>query len=168
MFQSVRLLLVPAVVVGFLAGGYYLTSRPSGGGQSREEDDVPHVMGEMAQEQLHSLQLDGRREAGLARLTTKRQIGADLATGKLSLLEAAARLRDMNRSGPPSILRARQRHFPGLSEEELSCREAIGWVENWLAEDPSRDRSLIGRLEAELSEHLRRGKLVLPGPGKRP
>src|SRR5262245_13847278 len=61
---------------------------------------------------------DWKREAILARVSARAAIVDEILTGRMSLLEAAARFRDLDR-GPPPILWDRFRaYYPGDSDDE--------------------------------------------------
>src|SRR5262249_45319578 len=108
-------------------------------------------------------ELERRRQAQQQRLTARHQVAADVIAGRLSLLEAAARFRDLN-AQEPAIAAAFTRSHPDRSPEECLCRQVIGQVESDLAEQsPKRAAELRTRLEAELRGHLHRdGAIRLP------
>jgi hypothetical protein len=98
----------------------------------------------------------------IARQTAKRKVAAELAAGRLTLVEAAARIRHL-KDGPDNFwtfIRANER---GNSDEERLCRHVIGWTEATLFNRPAEAARITARLEAELKNHLRRnGKVILP------
>jgi hypothetical protein len=85
----------------------------------------------------------------LERLETKKTVIGQLIDGRLHLLDAAARFREL---APPSNA------ILGISEtqdgDEHWCRSVIGWVCLALSEQPERADVLAGRLEAELAAHV--------------
>jgi hypothetical protein len=105
---------------------------------------------------------NGVLQRGLA----KGRLAADVAAGRLTLLEAAAAFRDLNRQWPPfdwdrwrRILHYR---YPGVSDEEALCRQVIDCTRTKLWEKQEEAEKAVRRLEAELDEHLRHGTLRLP------
>jgi hypothetical protein len=89
-------------------------------------------------------------------------VAAEVVAGRLTLLQAAARVRAIRADEPPLVRElARWRH-PGLSEEEWLCAvviDHVGWV---LADDPARQAAVVGRLQAELRRQRQCGLLRLP------
>jgi hypothetical protein len=85
----------------------------------------------------------------LERLEAKKAIIRQLIDGRLRLLDAAARFRELAR--PSNTI-------TGISEtqdgDEYWCRSVIGWVCLALSEQPERADALAGRLEAELAAHV--------------
>jgi hypothetical protein len=88
---------------------------------------------------------------------------SDVAVGRLTLFEAAAGFRAVQRIkekyvSPVSLL------FPGKTEEERLCRQVIMHVEQRLLDEPNQ-ATVVGRLERELQEHLEKyGTIELPEP----
>jgi hypothetical protein len=81
-----------------------------------------------------------------------------------SLLEAAARFRDLDH-GPPPIRWDRFRlSYPGASDDERHSREVIGFVSARVEDQGEPGREQVLRLEATLQAHLERGTLWLPEP----
>jgi hypothetical protein len=91
-------------------------------------------------------------------------VARDLTDGRLTLLEAAARMRDLDRHVPGFYWAGFRRGLPGASDDERHCREAIGWVVAALPPDDPRGEGAVRRLKAELLQHLARGSLHLPEP----
>ena len=103
-------------------------------------------------------------EASVRRLQSKAAVARRLVDGELTLLEAAAWFRYINRmTGSAGDVPA-----PGEEAEpeaERYCRQVIRWAETTAAVEISTERSetVVRRLEAELDERLRRdGGVVLP------
>jgi hypothetical protein len=86
-----------------------------------------------------------------------------VVAGRLGLVEAAGRFRDLT-PDPPFNQEVFRRAYPGGSDEERYCRQVIAFVRVALREQPGADPSVVGRLEAELQDRLERGDLSLPGP----
>jgi hypothetical protein len=96
----------------------------------------------------------------------KGRLAVDVAAGRLTLLEAAARFRELNSQWPPfdwhlwrGFIHVR---FPGVSDDEGLCRQVIICAKSALWEKPEEAELVACRLEAELDEHLRHGTLRLP------
>jgi hypothetical protein len=100
----------------------------------------------------------------LARTAAKREIAAEVAAGRLSLFEAAARFRDIN-ARTPGLAEHVCNASPRVTYEVLLCRQVITVVEAILEEEsPGRAEEIATRLRAELQRHLdRHGRVVLPG-----
>src|SRR5262249_25611948 len=88
--------------------------------------------------------------------------------GRMSLLEGAARLRELYRGEPDTVWERVCARFPDATDDERYCRLLIAEVAS-LERGPGPERKLTvaPRLEAELQERLRRGPLRLPDGGPR-
>jgi hypothetical protein len=119
---------------------------------------------EAVPEEERSQDLEEQRLAILYRVNIKCGLGAELVEGRLGLLEAAARFRDLDRQSPALKRDPRQAHL-GDTDEMHYCRAVIAVVEMILHDRPETRAAVIGRLEAELRGHQERGNLRLPeGP----
>jgi hypothetical protein len=107
-------------------------------------------------------QLEMQRQMVLARLQLKRQIVEDLCAEKLSLLEAAARFRDLDKILPDRFPSHFARYFPCGSDEECYCLRVIMATQAQLASLNKPYAALIVRLRAELEQKLATGNLQLP------
>jgi hypothetical protein len=114
-------------------------------------------------------ELHRKSRACLVRLARKAEVARALASGRMTLPEAAARLGALNRLPPEVPWRLFRDGYPGASDEERFCREALYWAEGELCEgDPCEAAATLGRLEAELDGLLRRGTLRLPAVAEAP
>jgi hypothetical protein len=121
---------------------------------------------QMTAEQRRSAELDRQSRLVFPRVVAKCRAGAELASGRLSLLEAAARFRALDRittGGPAPLF---HQFYPGSCDEERYCRQAIHFLKGGLYKR-AEDAALMEQLEAELTDHLAHGTLHLPeaGPG---
>jgi hypothetical protein len=97
-----------------------------------------------------------------ARGRTKDEVIRRLLDGRLTLPEAAAWFRSVNRPSRTGVdLLAR---YPGASEEERLCRQVIAWAKARAESQSFSQAEVVGqRLEAELRACLEReGKVRLP------
>jgi hypothetical protein len=91
-----------------------------------------------------------------------RELAVAAAEGRLTLWEAAARLRELYRAAPDFPWVAVEMKFPDASDEERCCRLLITEVRS--LEDPDGERARTARrLEDDLESALRQGTLSLPG-----
>jgi hypothetical protein len=121
---------------------------------------VPERERQIEQAQREMDQADSAMREVQIHLERRKRIADDVAAGRVGLLEAAARFRELNATALPTPFTL-QGHFAGLSEEERCCRQVIEWVRIQLAQKSSADAELIAqRLEEELSEHLRHNEAV--------
>jgi hypothetical protein len=104
---------------------------------------------------------EGRRVV-LLRTEARRAVARDLADGRLTLPEAAARMRDLDRHAPGFHWEGFRFTYAGASDDERHCREAICWVATALPPDDPRAEDTVRRLEAELRQHVARGGPRLP------
>jgi hypothetical protein len=98
------------------------------------------------------------------RIVAKGEVTRELLAGRITLLQAARRFRDLNDSpiAYPSMF---WRRYPGRSDGEKLCREVLRWVEAYLKDLPGSQSPIrLRQLEQELAENLRRngGVVVLP------
>jgi hypothetical protein len=98
-----------------------------------------------------------------ARNAAKRRFAAEVAAGRLTLFQAAARFRDLN-ARTPGLAEHVCNASPGIPYEVLLCRQVIAITEAVLEEQSSgRADEIVPRLRAELQQHLdRHSKIVLP------
>jgi hypothetical protein len=99
----------------------------------------------------------------LSRTAAKRRLAREVAAGRLALLEAAARFRDLN-ARTPGLAEHVCNSSPGVPYEELLCRQVIAITQGVLEEQSSGlVDEIVDRLRAELQRHLdRHGRVVLP------
>ena len=108
--------------------------------------------------------LDALLHGVARRVDAKEQVAQEVAEGRLTLAEAAARFRDMNQQLPAFAWDTFRQAYPGRSDDERHCRQVIEFVRAQVQALSMADRAVAGRLEAELQEHLDRGDLRLPEP----
>src|SRR5262249_26591172 len=94
---------------------------------------------------------DARVAAAEPRCLRAGEVARAAAAGRLTLLEAAARLRDLRAEVPGGN--------PDACDDEYYCRDVIRRASRVLDDDPARAEEVAARLSAELEEHLRRGTL---------
>jgi hypothetical protein len=86
----------------------------------------------------------------------KHALTAEVIASRLSLVEAARRFRDLDAAAPQFNREAFCRTWPGRTDEERYCREVMGFVRTTLTDEPGRRQLVMGRLETELGDYLRR------------
>jgi hypothetical protein len=111
-----------------------------------------------------SRRLDERLGTVLRCCSEERRLAREVVAGRLGLVEAAGRFRDLTADEPTFNRESFRRAYPGGSDEERYCRQVIAFVRVALSEQPGADPSVVGCLEAELQDRLERGDLSLPGP----
>jgi hypothetical protein len=102
------------------------------------------------------------------RAAEKRALARAVIAGRLSLLQAAARFRDLNARPPAFPWEAFRQTYPGDSDDERHGREVIQFVRQEVQLRPGAGPAMVGRLEAELQGLLERGNFRLPGPDDQP
>jgi hypothetical protein len=106
--------------------------------------------------------LESARVTTLAQSQRLHELTADVAEGRASLLDGAARLRDVCRAWPEfSWFRFRE-VTPGASDDERFCHMLIGRVRLLPRRDAEQAGAVVSRLEAELEARTRDGMLRLP------
>jgi hypothetical protein len=83
--------------------------------------------------------------------------------GRLSLLEAAARFRDLDEQPPAARREVLRCAYPGASDDECRCRAVLQYVWVEARDRPGADPAVAKRLEAELRGLLGHGDVRLPG-----
>jgi hypothetical protein len=114
---------------------------------------------QLAEERRREEMLTGQAQQAVWRLTAKTQVLMDLRDHRLTLLEAAARFRDLDSPTSGHYLEWSRLYERGQTDEERWCRQVIRFLRGHGAELAA----LADPFEAELTDHLARGSLRLPG-----
>ena len=93
-------------------------------------------------------------------LKAKYRVIEDLRNDRLTLLEAAARFRDIGHSSLDRDGALFRQSFAGQTDTERWCRKVIDYMRAISPADTGASRA--DQLEAELSQHLAQGPLQLP------
>jgi hypothetical protein len=125
--------------------------------------DVAALGADLEAELERSADLDEENAAVLRRLHTEEEVAEAVLGGRLDLLHAAARIRDVFAPDEKSR-HCLEMAYPAVGEDERYCRTVIRWVAALQAVHPPADvRRQAARLEAELDEYRRRdGSITLP------
>jgi hypothetical protein len=109
---------------------------------------------DLAEAYRRRLELEAINARALDRLRAKEDVARAVERGRLSLWQAVARYRELNRqAGWPGYADA----FPPGAEDELLARQVIEYVEGLVSADSSEDgQDLVVRLHEELNDHSRR------------
>ncbi|HEX5272847.1 MAG TPA: hypothetical protein VFW33_20255 [Gemmataceae bacterium] len=107
---------------------------------------------------------DVQREAAfrddvLGRSRRLEEVVAEVRAGRLGLLEAAARVRDIQSASPYFRRDLFREGQPGETDDERFCRMVIDLSTPARGGPPD---PVVTRLEAELTQHLSRGPIRLP------
>jgi hypothetical protein len=116
--------------------------------------------GGLTDEAQRSNDLEAQRQFILWRHRQQAQVVQDLVAGHCTLLEAAARFRDLYR-GDAVVDRALRDTYPAPTEEERLCL----WVIAFTRTDQEGEAGmpvLVERLGKEMREQLKRGAIRLP------
>ncbi len=81
----------------------------------------------------------------LARVAAKQRVVEQVITGRLTLIEGAARFRALGRG-----------LLPAAEDGEAVCRAVISWADLALRDRPEQAAAVAERLEGELRRHLER------------
>jgi hypothetical protein len=127
----------------------------------------PWTEGSFESETHRSATLDRAREVAYRRVKIKSDIARAVIEEQMTLLEAAAHYRDLNRTWDKFQVTTFRGLYAGGSDEERCCREVIAWVRNILVlVPPSQREGIATQLEEQLQAHLRCGSLQLPDVGR--
>jgi hypothetical protein len=125
---------------------------------------LPTDLGALLRAQQRDRDLAAAEEVFQRRDVIMTETARDLLAQRVTLLEAAAQIRDM----PVPVCAFNLDVFlaanPGETPAESYCRAAIGAVSGYLSDQPGA-ADAVRRLEAELQRHLEHGPLHLPARG---
>lgn len=97
------------------------------------------------------------------RLRSREQVLAALADQRLTLFQAAAYFREINRTHTAAERQMVDESYPGGSEEEKLCRFVIALLRIHLSEQSQTGDALAAKLEALLNDQLAQGgRILLP------
>jgi hypothetical protein len=157
-----NVLLCLALVLSVLAVALYLFPGPA----ARLGLDfwtLPANVGSIGQEGQREGELGAECQAAWRRNEAKNKVAREAAEGRLTLLEAAARFRDLDVDTPAETLAAWRRAVGGATDDERYCRTVIQYVEVLLRDRPEESAAALRDLGAQLAEALSRGDIRLPG-----
>jgi hypothetical protein len=106
--------------------------------------------------------LDEDLQAVGQRIDDKMRLAEEVAEGRLTLLAAAARFRDLDRAPPAFQWEMFRMTYDGQSDDERHCREVIGFVGSALINQPETGNQVVARLRADLAHLLEQGEIRLP------
>jgi hypothetical protein len=149
---------------GLIAAAAFLSALSAWDGCAEQPDDSPfEQIGALTVSRRHS---DSAQEAALRddvyrRSVRLQEVADEVRADRLTLLEAAARARDIQSASPFFPWERFRESHPAGSDDERFCQMVIDLVRL-----PSSPRGgsdpVIDRLQADLEEHLSRGTLHLP------
>jgi hypothetical protein len=151
------------VLIALLMTGYqYLRLKSNRAGAISPQVDLERFFTGQAEtdERLHRLEVVN------VRIRKRQEIVKDVATGHMSLFDAAAYFKQLNKD---SRLLNLLDHYPGATDNEHVCWQVIIWLDAFLTSElgmsASQKEEVLRRLEAELLEHVagHGGKVILPG-----
>lgn len=129
-------------------------------------DDAHDPVGslrDLQSERRRSNELDAQRERILRWQEQMGEVVRAVIASRITLLEAAARFRELDRQLPEFNWEMFRQAYPGSSDAERHCRHVIASAEAELCRRPQEAAGVVARLEAELQEHLKRdGAICLP------
>jgi hypothetical protein len=127
----------------------------------REE---PAHSGELARaDDPRGRELEQQRREALWRQLARKEVAEAVIAGRLDLVEAASRFRELNRRVPVLIGDGIRLFYPAATEEESLCLQVIDRVHHELGEDdPCLAAAVASELQSQLERHLRGGPLRLP------
>jgi hypothetical protein len=148
---NLRPLPVAALFIGAAAGLLYLgTDTGSRRDSHSNPPSIPQC--DLGEKSPTDEELERRRQIYLRRYSVKEHAVEDLLAGRLTLLQAAAQFRDLEKSLP--VTWAPRIAATGPAEGERLCRLVIGTAKSWMEEHvPAAAADMAARLEAELERH---------------
>ena len=157
-------LMVAAGIVAIVASCRFSPSGDMATTDRPDQDAQASLMAQVHTSMEESRELDAQIEESIQRCKAKEDVVRDVIAGELTLLQAAARFRDVNASWPKARAVVQQA-YAGLPYEHALCRQVIAYAEAELRHQGSAHKdSVLHGLEAELAGHLRQcGRVCLPG-----
>ncbi len=153
----------------FALAGPVPGAEPSAEGEaaSTHVQDLPALILWIKQLAAEDVKLQKRVVAVLARVETKEKIAQGLLDGRVSLLEAGRYFQELDANPSAADRPVFRGPFPGQSEEERRCREAIAYLQIYLHERPALAAQAGLRLKRELARYLEQGALQTGEPSRR-
>jgi hypothetical protein len=134
------------------AGYIFVTRIPDLG----ELGELPDSLDARDLEAFRAEKLEARRQILAARSQARQQVLSAVIDQRLTLLQAAARFRELD-GGPEAetYRRCLRYYFTGQSDEERYCRMVIALVRDMVQEQGD-SAMIVRQLEDELARYLRR------------
>jgi hypothetical protein len=149
-----------AVLVGISA--YQSVHRtPVCGVVGEPPEEVRKFASDIAERHDYLCSFDG---TAMTRIGKRKEIIGELAAGRMTLFEAAARFKRLNSEPTPGNLDV-LRTFRGATDNERLCRQVITWLDSTThSMTESQRQQVLGQAEAELRKHIAQhgGQVVLP------
>ena len=161
MGKLLRLSLALGALTAVFAG--FNLARPSwAAGTGADVWALPELVQAVEEGQAKTTELEELARRIQMRAEGRRQVVNEVIAGRMSLVEAAVRMRELDGLVPGGQINSEA--FPGKSEGERYCRRVIRWVEVELSDEALAERErAVRRLEQDLSELLRSdGTVHLP------
>jgi len=121
---------------------------------------------ETSEENRRAADLKKQEDVVRTRIEVTRQVARELIERRVTLLQAATQLRDLDSSLAPvakdfygTVFR---QIYPGRSDDERYCQRAIAVVDSELVLEPARSGLILRRLKDELQREISQGILQLP------
>jgi hypothetical protein len=126
-----------------------------------EWGDLPGLVKILVNEHRREEAIMRRAEVVARRVADKSEVTIDLVAGRITLLEATARFRKVDKD-TGAYVKYPTDLYPGATEEERLCRQVIAWA--GYERGGTAGDALVPRLNEELRQHLRdhHGKVELP------
>ncbi len=123
---------------------------------------VPCLKPMFPEEQRREASLNRQHDAVRRRMESRRAVLRELVDGHRTLLETAARFRDIDRNAPEFNWPSFREATLEATDEERHCREVIEHLRAWAPLGVGPTEEMAQRLERELAELLARGPVCLP------
>jgi hypothetical protein len=146
-----RPLPVAVLFIGAAAGLLYFGA-DKGSRRDSDSNSPSIAQGLLDEKSPTDEELERRRQIYLQRYSVKEHAVQDLLAGRLTLLQAAAQFRDLDKALP--VTWAPRIAATGSAEGERLCRMIIWMAKGWMEEHvPAAATDVTARLKAELEQH---------------
>jgi hypothetical protein len=133
-----------------------------------EQDQIPPTASTQETPEESSFAADLKKQENVVRtrIDVTRRVARELIERRLTLLQAATQLRDLDLSLAPvrkdfygTVF---HQIYPGRTDDERYCQRAIAAVDSELVLEPARSGSIMRRLKDEFQREISHGILQLP------
>jgi hypothetical protein len=123
--------------------------------------DLSELQSQLKRESQNARRLEKREQLVLSCIEAKRQLVEDLVGGRLTLLEAAARFRDLHRLvRNDAVMGMFRQLYPGDSDEGRYCHQVIWAVQNRGPSPSGKAAAAVARLKKEFEEETACGRPI--------
>jgi hypothetical protein len=118
------------------------------------------IRSQIKQESQNARRIEEQDQILVSAMNAKEQIVVDLVADRLTLLEAAARFRELREGLPTCEMEMFRQAYPGNSDDERYCHQVIRAVESLRGRQPNEVTRAVARLKKELEDEAACGRAI--------